>query len=70
MYDTLISYLNKNHIVYREMSHIPEGKCEAISKIRGNRLEQAAKSLVVMVKRGKKERRYYLAVVPEIELWI
>lgn len=63
MYEKLINFLNEHHITYREVNHEPEGRCEAISKIRGNKLEQAAKCLVVMVKRGK-ERRYYLAVVP------
>jgi Ala-tRNA(Pro) deacylase len=63
MYEKLINFLKKNHINYREMQHESEGCCEAISKIRGNKLEQAAKCLVVMVKRGK-ERYYYLAVVP------
>lgn len=64
MYEKLINFLQKNNTPYREVSHIPEGRCELISQIRNNRLEQAAKSLVVMVKHGKKERRYYLAVVP------
>lgn len=64
MYEKLINFLNQNQINYQEVHHIPEGRCEAISKIRGNKLEQAAKCLVVMVKHGKKDRQYYLAVVP------
>ena len=64
MYDKLVSFLKQHNVSYREVHHVPEGRCELISEIRGNRLEQAAKSLVVMVKHGKKERHYYLAVVP------
>jgi len=64
MYEKLITFLLENQISYQEVHHIPEGRCEAVSKIRGNKLEHAAKCLVVMVKHGKKERQYYLAVVP------
>lgn len=64
MYEKLIELLKQNNIAYREVSHIAEGRCEIISQIRGNKLEHAAKCLVVMVKHGKKQRRYFLAVVP------
>ncbi len=36
----------------------------AVSALRGNAVEQAAKCIVVMVKLGKKSKRYVLAVVP------
>ena len=41
-----------------------EGRTEHIAKIRGNRTEQAIKSIVVMIRFGKNEPRYALANVP------
>lgn len=49
---------------YRVMEHESEGRTEMIAKIRGNRIEQAIKSIVVMIRFGKKETRYCLANVP------
>jgi Ala-tRNA(Pro) deacylase len=50
--------------VYRVIEHEPEGRTELIAKIRGNRLEQAIKSIVVQVRLTKKESIYCLANVP------
>ena len=44
--------------------HEPEGRTEFIAKIRGNKPEQAIKSIVVQVRFGKKDSKYYLANVP------
>lgn len=49
---------------YRVIEHPPEGHTELITRIRGNRLEQAIKSIVVQVRLSKKENVYYLANVP------
>lgn len=35
MYDKLINVLHQNQINYQEVHHISEGRCEAISKMRG-----------------------------------
>lgn len=63
-YDQLIAFLDQHGAHYRLIDHIPEGRTEIISPIRGNALSQAAKCMVLMVKLGKKVTRYILAVVP------
>ena len=63
-YDQLIALLDQHGVQYRLIDHIPEGRTEIISPIRGNTLSQAAKCMVLMVKQGKKVTRYVLAVVP------
>lgn len=63
-YQRLRNFLAENGVRYREYEHEPEGRCEAVSQMRGNSVEQAAKAMVIMVKTGKKDRCYYLAVVP------
>jgi Ala-tRNA(Pro) deacylase len=49
---------------YRVLEHPSEGHTELITRIRGNRLEQAIKSIVVQVRLNKKDNVYYLANVP------
>ena len=56
--------LDREGASYRVMEHEAEGRTELIAKIRGNRVEQAIKSIVVMIRFGKKETRYCLANVP------
>ncbi|MEV0319777.1 YbaK/EbsC family protein [Streptomyces sp. NPDC050658] len=63
-YTKLIGLLDERGATYRVIEHDPEGATEAVSALRGNTLEQAAKCIVVMVKIGKKTKRYVLAVVP------
>jgi Ala-tRNA(Pro) deacylase len=48
---------------YRVMDHEPEGRTDAASAIRGHRLEQAAKCMVVGIK-SDRGTRYVLAVIP------
>ena len=62
-YDKLIALLDGHGARYRLIDHEPEGRTEIVSQMRGNRLAQAAKCIVVMVKLGKKTTRYVLAVV-------
>lgn len=64
LYSKLISYLDENKASYRLIDHAPEGRTEIVSEMRGNRLSQAAKCIILMVKIGKKVTRYILAVVP------
>lgn len=63
-YEKLIELLDREKAEYRIVEHEPEGQTEWVSQIRRNHLSQAIKSLVVLVKIGKKESRYYLANVP------
>jgi Ala-tRNA(Pro) deacylase len=60
----LCALLDEEQARYRLVEHEPEGRTESISRIRGNRLEQAIKSIVVQVRFGKKEKGYFLANVP------
>jgi Ala-tRNA(Pro) deacylase len=64
IFEQLCALLDREGAAYRVVEHQPEGRTDLITKIRGNRLEQAIKSIVVQVRISKKENRYYLANVP------
>ncbi|MEP0807112.1 MAG: YbaK/prolyl-tRNA synthetase associated domain-containing protein [Chloroflexota bacterium] len=64
IYAKLIALLDEAGARYRVVEHAPEGQTELVSQMRGNLLSQAVKSLVVLVKIGKKESRYYLVNIP------
>ncbi|WP_031476073.1 YbaK/EbsC family protein [Streptomyces bicolor] len=63
-YSRLITLLDGSEARYRLIHHAPEGRTDLASRLRGHRLEQAAKCLVIRVGLGKKHRRYVLTVVP------
>jgi len=63
-YGRLVAELDAASARYRLIDHPPEGRTELVSALRGHPVAQAAKCLVVMVKLGKKQTRYVLAVVP------
>ena len=63
-YERLLADLDSNGARYRLIDHPPEGRTDVVSALRGNDVAHAAKCLVVMVKIGKKQTRYVLAVVP------
>ena len=63
-YTKLITFLDENKAEYRLIDHEPEGRTEIVSPMRGNKVSQAAKCIVVMVKITKKDKKYILAVVP------
>jgi Ala-tRNA(Pro) deacylase len=63
-YVRLISLLDAHGARYRVIGHAPEGRTEVVSRYRGHPVAHAAKCLVVMVKTGKRTKRYFLAVVP------
>ncbi len=63
IHQQLCDLLDKEGADYRVIEHEPEGHTELIAKIRGNRIEQSIKSIVVQV-RLKKENIYCLANVP------
>jgi Ala-tRNA(Pro) deacylase len=60
----LCDLLDREGAVYRVIEHEPEGHTEIIAKIRGNRIEQSVKSIVVQVRLNRKENIYCLANVP------
>ncbi len=63
-YNKLIAFLDENAASYRLIDHPPEGRTDIVSPMRGNKVSQAAKCMVMIVKIGKKETKYLLAVVP------
>jgi Ala-tRNA(Pro) deacylase len=64
VHERLCQLLDGEYAPYRVVEHEPEGRTEWIARIRGNRLEQAIKSMVVQVRMSRKENRYCLANVP------
>lgn len=63
-YERLMSLLDERGARYRVIDHVPEGRTDLVSEYRGHPAAHAAKCLVVMVKTGKRTKRYFLAVVP------
>ncbi|WP_437287430.1 YbaK/EbsC family protein [Sorangium sp. So ce406] len=64
VHQRLIALFEGSGAAFRVVEHPAEGRTEVVTQMRGNRLGQAAKAMVVMVKLGKKDRRYLLCVVP------
>ena len=60
----LTELLNQEGAKYRVIEHEPEGRTEMIAKIRGNRIAQSIKSMVVQVRLNRRENIYCLANVP------
>ncbi|MDA8478940.1 YbaK/prolyl-tRNA synthetase associated domain-containing protein [Citrobacter sp. Awk 4] len=58
----LIALLSQEGARWREVSHEPVGKCEAVSEIRGTALGQGAKALVCKVK-GNGVNQHVLAIL-------
>jgi threonyl-tRNA synthetase len=63
-YEQLMAFLDEHQAHYRLIDHAPEGRTDLVSQLRGNDLAQAAKCIVVMIKIGKKEKQFVLAVIP------
>lgn len=64
IHDQLCALLDKESATYRVIEHKPEGRTEAIAKIRGNKIEQSIKSMVLQVRLTRRENIYCLANVP------
>ncbi len=64
IHERLVQLLTEQGASFRVIEHVPEGRTELIARIRGNRLDQAIKSMVVQVRYGKGNNRYYLANIP------
>ncbi|HEX4788705.1 MAG TPA: YbaK/EbsC family protein [Actinospica sp.] len=62
--EDLFRLLESGGAEYRLMNHAPEGRTDVVSEMRGHRIEQAAKCIVVRTKVTKKQSAYVLAVVP------
>ena len=63
-YDRLIALLDSHGAHYRLIDHEPEGRTEIVSAMRGHDPSHAAKCMILMVKIGKKQTKWLLAVVP------
>jgi Ala-tRNA(Pro) deacylase len=64
VHDQLRSLLDREGASYRVIEHEPEGRTEVIAKIRGNRIEQSIKSMVLQVRISRRENLYCLANIP------
>ena len=62
-YDRLIALLNDARAQYRIIDHEPEGQTEVVSRLRGHAIAAAVKCIVLIVKTGRKNTRFVLAVV-------
>ena len=64
IHEQLRALLDQEGATYRVIEHEPEGRTEVIARIRGNRIEQSIKSMVLQVRLTRKENMYCLANVP------
>lgn len=64
IHEQLRTLLDREGATYRVVEHEPEGRTEVIARIRGNRIQQSIKSIVVQVRLNRKENMYCLANVP------
>lgn len=64
VFERLVALLSEAEAKFRVIEHEAEGKSEAISAIRGNRPEQAAKAMVLDVRGGGGGKRPVLAILP------
>jgi len=64
IHEQLRALLDREGASYRVIEHEPEGRTELIAQIRGNRIEQSIKSMVLQVRRKPRENIYCLANVP------
>ena len=64
VYSWLIELLDRHGAAYRLIDHPPEGRTDLVSPMRGHETKEAAKCIILMVKVGRKETRFVLAVVP------
>ena len=64
IHEQLRALLDREGAVYRLIEHEPEGRTEVIAKIRGNRIEQSIKSMVLQIRLNRRENIYCLANIP------
>ena len=63
-YERLVAFLEHQGVSYRLIDHLPEGRTELVSAMRGHDARHAAKCMILLIKQGKKITRYVLAVIP------
>ncbi|MBS9584331.1 YbaK/EbsC family protein [Morganella morganii] len=63
-FDKITRLLDSRAVSFEVIEHPAEGRSDAISKIRGNKLSQAAKAMVLQVTGSTPDIRYVLAIVP------
>jgi Ala-tRNA(Pro) deacylase len=63
-YQELITLLDAAGASYRAIDHAPEGQTDKVSALRGHDVAAAAKCIILIIKIGKKQTRFVLAVVP------
>jgi Ala-tRNA(Pro) deacylase len=64
IHEQLRALLDREGANYRVVEHEPEGRTEVIAKIRGNKIQQSIKSIVVQVRLNRKENTYCLVNFP------
>jgi len=64
VFDRLVALLADAKAKFRVIEHEAEGRSEAISVIRGNRPDQAAKAMVLDLRGGGGGKRHVLAILP------
>lgn len=64
LHSQLVDLLGSHEAPYRVIEHSPEGRTDLVSVMRGHDVSLAAKSMLMIVKIGKKVTRYVLGVVP------
>jgi len=64
LHEQLIALLESEGASYRIIEHEPEGRTEVIARIRGNRIGQSIKSMVLQVRLSRRENSYCLANIP------
>ncbi|WP_421994808.1 YbaK/EbsC family protein [Reyranella sp.] len=64
VFERLVALLSEAKATFRVIEHEAEGRSEAISVIRGNRPDQAAKAMVLDVRGGGGGKRHVLAILP------
>jgi Ala-tRNA(Pro) deacylase len=64
VFEQLVSLLRDAKAKFRVIEHEAEGRSEAISAIRGNRPDQAAKAMVLDLRGGGGGKRHVLAILP------
>ena len=64
MFDRLVTLLSEAKATFRVIEHEAEGRSKAISVIRGNRPDQAAKAMVLDLRGGGSGKRHVLAILP------
>ncbi|HHL2498355.1 TPA: YbaK/EbsC family protein [Yersinia enterocolitica] len=63
-FEKITDLLKMHQVVFDIIEHPAEGRSDAISKIRGNDLQQAAKAMVLQVLNGSGQLQYVLCIVP------